>query len=892
MGEDAKSLTWSRIRALAVAGLESSLERLMRGGRGELLARDPVRWPRAGEDLEVWVDTSRRWVDQEFYVVDADLGDGKRAEDRHVVKLRRFAGKRVWLWVPRETRSALRGVSRVRVFCVSDLQIVLGRALLAALRESSRGNLVEQLLGAPEGVAPSSWSAGGTEAESGLNDGQRRALAAMTSPGGCFVWGPPGTGKTTVILSAVRDALAHGRSVLVASHTHVAVDNVLEGLIRSSSDGKKVWSCGDVIRIASPSTLEKVSAEVVDHRCVLLDKAVAVLTDSEARQADVDTRRKANREDEARTALAVAVEDLSEVDVGGIEDARRAVAARQRTVELEQAAGVLKEWLRELVERERAHRTSAAESRLEPGELDDAQARLASAQHARDDSADAAGDSLVTLREHERACEELQAQLQDARRTVSQRVARALPFLRNRREQRVVQLEASVDEAHAVVGEALLLHEARTEDRRVRGAEVAETQAMVERLTACQERELHETQLAQELAEDADTTRAELGKLRRNLDEFVEIIGGVQEPDVLLARAKREGWLDRIAERDRLNEQIVVLDEELEEIEREHERLREDLARERARLLADAPVIACTLATLTMQPALLERRFDVVILDEVASIEPAYVVYAGSRANRTLALVGDFLQNAPIADADDAPNEQDRTLADWQKRDVFYLAGIRDRHSAEQHPRCVALSVQYRYPPLIAKTVNAFCYDGLLESDPDTLSSDGRAVITLIDTSQHPGKRLVSERGSWWYQLGLDLLSTIAMNPDTPTEDTGLVCPYRAHARRAARLSERDGLGVACGTAHSFQGREFHTVIVDLMQDDKPRWAGIADLHGTDRQIAAAKLLNVALTRTQRHLYLIGDWDFIQRYPSPGMRALASLDGEPGFHVIDAARML
>jgi superfamily I DNA and/or RNA helicase len=290
-------------------------------------------------------------------------------------------------------------------------------------------------------------------------------------------------------------------------------------------------------------------------------------------------------------------------------------------------------------------------------------------------------------------------------------------------------------------------------------------------------------------------------------------------------------------------------------------------------------------------PAHLERRFDVVILDEVASIEPPYVVYAGSRANRTLALVGDFLQNAPIADADDVPDEQDRALADWQQRDVFHLAGIHDRESAERHKRCVALSLQYRYPPLIAKTVNAFCYDGLLESHPDTARGDG-SVITLLDTSRHPGKRLVAERGSWWYQLGLDLLTALALDPDTPAGDTGLVCPYRAHASRAARLSVRDGLGVACGTAHSFQGREFDTVIVDLMQDDQPRWAGVADLHGTERQIAAAKLLNVALTRTQRHLYLIGDWDFVKRYRSPGMRALAALDGDPGFRVIDAASVL
>jgi hypothetical protein len=606
-----------------------------------------------------------------------------------------------------------------------------------------------------------------------------------------------------------------------------------------------------VVRIASPSTLEKVSAEVIDHRCVLLDKAVAVLTDSEARQTDLDVRRRENRTDAVRAELVVTIEDLAGVDVSGIEDAQRAVLAGERTVELERAAGVLQERLGALLERERAHHAAAAASRVAPEELEDARARLVSAWPARDDVAPVAADAMVILRAREREREELQERLQDARRAVEQGVARVVSFVRARRERRVIDIEALLGEAQALVEEAR----------------------------------------AQQLAEDANTTRAELQELRETIDGLQEIADSVHEPEGLLARARHEGWLDLIAERDRLNERIVVLDEELEEIEREQERLREDLARERARLLAEAPVIACTLAALTMQPALLKRRFDVVILDEVASIEPAYVVYAGSRANRTLALVGDFLQNAPIADADDVSDEQDRTLADWQKRDVFHLAGIHDRESAERHPRCVALSVQYRYPELIAKTVNSFCYDGLLDSHLNNADGDG-PVITLIDTSRHPGKRLVAERGSWWYQLGLDLLTILALNPDVPANDTGLVCPYRAHAWRAARLSQREGLGVACGTAHSFQGREFDTVIVDLMQDDQPRWAGVADLRGTDRQIAAAKLLNVALTRTQRHLYLIGDWDFIQGYPSPGMRALAALDGDPGFRVVDAYRVL
>jgi RecA/RadA recombinase len=850
MGGDGNSLIWRRIRALAIAGVESSLERKMREGKGELLARDPVKWPRAGQDLEVWVDSSKRWVGQEFYVVDADLGMG-RGEDRRVVKLKRFAGKRLWLRVPQETHSALRGVSHVRMFCVSDLEIVLGKALLAALQESTRGELVEQLLDASAAAESSVWSADGGPDEEGLNGGQRRALAAMTDRGACFVWGPPGTGKTTVILQAVKDALARGRSVLVASHTHVAVDNVLEGLIHSGTGENGGWSCGEVIRIASQSTLEKVSTEVADHRCALLDKAVAVLTDREARQAELDDRRRENSADPARTELAAVIEDLAGVDIEEIERAQRAVLARARMVELEQAVGALELALLDREERERMHRDAAAVGRIEPLELEGAWARVRSARRVESRVAVGAHEETVSTLVREQQRNELQAWLEDARATVDKGAARVLPFVRRRRERMVIDLEALVGEAEAAV----------------------------------------EAARAQELAEAAETTRAELQELHESLNELERVAQGVADPAELLDRARREGSLDRIAERDRLNERVIVLDEELAGIEREQERLREDLARERLRLLAEAPVIACTLAALTMLPALLKRRFDVVILDEVASVEPAYVVYAGSRANRTLALVGDFLQNAPIADAEDAPNEEDQELVDWQKRDVFHLAGIHDRASAERHPRCVALSVQYRYPPLIAKAVNEFCYDGLLKSHKETLSEDG-PVVTLIDTSRHPDKRLVSESGSWWYPLGLELLAALALDPSTPADRTGFVCPYRAHASRAARLSVRDGLGVACGTAHSFQGREFDTVIVDLMQDDRPRWAGVADLHGTERQIAAAKLLNVTLTRTRRHLYLIGDWDFIQRYPSPGMRALADLEGDPGFQVIDATTIL
>ena len=513
---DAERLTWSRIHALALAGLQESLERLMREGKGELLTRAPVSWPRAGGDLEVWVDAIRRWTDQEFYVVDTDLGEGARAEDRHVVKLKRFAGRRVWLRVPRETRSALGDVASVRVFCVSDIEIMLARALLAALRSATRGPLVAQLLDATTGGMPS-WSAGSVRAEGRLNGGQRRALTAMTSPGGCFVWGPPGTGKTTVILEAVRDALAHGRSVLVASHTHVAVDNVLEGLIGSALQEDAGWSCGDVIRIASPSTLEKVSAKVAVHPCLLLDQAVAELTGSKVRQADLDQRRKANREAEARTALAVAIEDLVGVDVSGLADAQRALAAQQEITQLQAEIDAIGERLLDLRQREVKHRAAAAENPVGPDESDSAQARLAPARHARDDAARAAQAAIVTVRARERDQDELRERLDGARQGVGQGVARVLAFVRERRERSVVELEAQLSEAQAVVEDAQALHGVCIEERRARGAEIAELEAAVRRLIERRERALRETRRADELAEDAEVERFEREEAAREL---------------------------------------------------------------------------------------------------------------------------------------------------------------------------------------------------------------------------------------------------------------------------------------------------------------------------------------------------------------------------------------
>ncbi len=71
----------------------------------------------------------------------------------------------------------------------------------------------------------------------GLRPAQAQAVRAamgLKDGGMLLVQGPPGTGKTTVIATLVRNLLKQGKSVLVASHTHIAIDNALRRVLRQN----------------------------------------------------------------------------------------------------------------------------------------------------------------------------------------------------------------------------------------------------------------------------------------------------------------------------------------------------------------------------------------------------------------------------------------------------------------------------------------------------------------------------------------------------------------------------------------------------------------------------------------------------------------------------------
>lgn len=72
-------------------------------------------------------------------------------------------------------------------------------------------------------ITPKGWI------RSDINDDQKRAVEVMLSTADIsFIQGPPGTGKTTMIAEACSQFVRMGKSVLLASQSHLAVDNALE----------------------------------------------------------------------------------------------------------------------------------------------------------------------------------------------------------------------------------------------------------------------------------------------------------------------------------------------------------------------------------------------------------------------------------------------------------------------------------------------------------------------------------------------------------------------------------------------------------------------------------------------------------------------------------------
>ena len=83
---------------------------------------------------------------------------------------------------------------------------------------------------------------------------QNTAIISALSNDITYIWGPPGTGKTTVIGQIIDELYKHDRSVLVVSHTNTAVDGAIEKADKTYSKSNPASDTNyPILRIGAPA---------------------------------------------------------------------------------------------------------------------------------------------------------------------------------------------------------------------------------------------------------------------------------------------------------------------------------------------------------------------------------------------------------------------------------------------------------------------------------------------------------------------------------------------------------------------------------------------------------------------------------------------------------------
>nr|MBP9933805.1 IGHMBP2 family helicase [Chitinophagaceae bacterium] len=166
----------------------------------------------------------------------------------------------------------------------------------------------------------------------------------------------------------------------------------------------------------------------------------------------------------------------------------------------------------------------------------------------------------------------------------------------------------------------------------------------------------------------------------------------------------------------------------------------------------------------------------------------------------------------------------------------------------------VLLDTQYRMRTVIAGFSNDYFYQGALQT-PDHLNNES-VHMTFIDTAGTGMEEEAGQEGTSLVNRGeLDLVQKIIQSEKLNPESIAFISPYAAQVSLANELLQKIA---RISTIDSFQGQEFHTVFISLVRSNE---------HGQIGFLDDVRRMNVALTRAQEKLYVIGDSATLGQHP-------------------------
>jgi AAA domain len=286
------------------------------------------------------------------------------------------------------------------------------------------------------------------------------------------------------------------------------------------------------------------------------------------------------------------------------------------------------------------------------------------------------------------------------------------------------------------------------------------------------------------------------------------------------------------------------------------------------------PVVSTTFASFGRLFGRLGREtLGWLLVDEAGQATPQNGVGALWRSRRVV-VTGDPLQLEPVSTV---PSSLEDALLSYYRLDQEWL--VRDssvQHLADRLNRFgtnlpttggpvwvgAPLTVHRRCDQPMFGLSNEIAYDGLMIDATDPAGAEAFAArYPDLPTSRWIDVRSDSSSGNWVQAEGvaLDRMLDALGEVDFDFPELMAIGPFRDVARELRRRT-KPGRKFTAGTIHVAQGKEADVVILVLGSDPARSWPRIW---------AAEKpnLLNVAVSRARRRLYVIGDRDRWMDHP-------------------------
>jgi hypothetical protein len=722
----------------------------------------------------------------------------------------------------------------LRQIDLSDDSTELLRRQKQALKEADEGQA--QLASKSFALVPSQQLMAESSRQFGhlyLRDAQHQAAQMALGGEVTFIVGPPGTGKTMTLVAIAFQLLQKRRMVLIAAHTNIAIDNAIMKLCEMCKEAGRpdLLANGQVVRYGAVQKAELKNSE----------KYVEVYLPKIAQRLGVESvERQAAAKAELEQIKAKLINILQQ------QQARIELWERQRSDLADQVVGYAQELvpLEQEEQRRIEHlRTLHAQYTAYNKRLE-RETRQAEQEYARVKAQEAE-------KEHELGNWQQQEQHAVARLVEARAMSNIKRFFKGIKIESLEARVAQCGQKTYEIKQALAILK----------PEVARTHYV---LATRNEEWVKSKQQAQSITEELNTPSqlapqiADFKAKKAQLEAQLAQVTATIEQEKAQVASETQALMEQQAN---LKVELEMLDQQLRDVEKS--------------IVEKALVVGTTLTKTYMNQTIAGRSYEAVILDEVSMAPMPLVYLAATHAERSVTLIGDPQQLAPIVTADKPMAQK------WLGMDLFNLRNISLQAAKQNYQHSVLLDVQSRMHPCIANVANRLVYRGLLRDDfrlselKQITPLPAEPLVLCNTQDAYPIATRPANNKSWknYYQaLCCVSLARRALEecPELkkPEPTVGIVTPYRAQAQLLQSLLKDAGLHecVQAGTIHRFQGLEFDVLIFDTVESSGS-YPGDFIMGGDNS--GSMRLLNVAATRARQKLIIVANRRFVQEKFQP-----------------------